>query len=60
MDIYEQAFLKQKEILLNCQKAKNQTSCYNCDETFSCKTKQDYIKATYEKMNKGNTGGFDF
>ena len=60
MDIYEEAFIKQKKLLLQCQESKSLNSCYSCDQTFDCKVKQEYIKATYEKMNKGKTGGFDF
>lgn len=46
--------------LQNCQDSKGLDSCMKCSEIFQCKTKETYILAVYESMNKGSGGGFEF
>ena len=46
--------------LQQCQKDKNIDSCFKCNELLNCITRENYIKAVYESMNKGSGGGFEF
>ena len=43
-----------------CQKQKSLKSCSQCKEFLQCKLREDYIKAVYNSMSKGDTGGFEF
>ncbi len=47
-------------ILRQCQISKNIDSCMKCDKILDCETRESYIKAVYESMNKGSGGGFEF
>ncbi|MDQ1264349.1 MAG: hypothetical protein QG559_1350 [Campylobacterota bacterium] len=44
----------------NCQKEKNLQSCSACDSYMACELRSDYVKAVYNSMSKGSTGGFEF
>lgn len=44
----------------NCQKEKNLNSCSICEHYLSCELRTDYVKAVYNSMSKGDTGGFEF
>ena len=46
--------------LQNCQREKNLNSCMSCKEILVCTTKEQYVRAVYESMNKGSGGGFEF
>ena len=46
--------------LQNCQNEKNHKSCSACESYFSCELRHDYVKAVYNSMSKGDTGGFEF
>ena len=46
--------------LQNCQDEKNMKTCSDCDHYFSCDIRSDYVKAVYNSMSKGDTGGFEF
>ncbi len=46
--------------LQQCQISKNIDSCLKCDKILDCKTRDGYIKAVYESMNKGSGGEFEF
>lgn len=46
--------------LKQCQEANGKSSCMDCDELFDCKIRSNYVNATYEKMNEGRGGQFDF
>ncbi len=59
-DEYQQVLDGKKEILQQCQKEKNVSSCLKCEKTFECETRKDYVKAVYESMSHGETGGFEF
>ena len=43
-----------------CQKEKNHTSCSACEYFFGCTLRDEYVKAVYNSMSKGDTGGFEF
>jgi hypothetical protein len=60
MDKYELALVEKKEELSKCQKEKNLDSCLKCKDVLECKTRDEYVKAVYESMSKGQTGGFEF
>ena len=60
MDKYELALQEKKEELLKCQKEKQLTSCLKCKDVLECKIRDNYVKAVYESMSKGETGGFEF
>jgi nitrate reductase cytochrome c-type subunit len=47
-------------MIKECQVSKNINSCMRCKEILNCKTRDQYIKAVYESMNKGSGGGFEF
>jgi hypothetical protein len=43
-----------------CQKEKSMTSCSNCSLYLECELRDEYVKAVYNSMSKGDTGGFEF
>jgi len=43
-----------------CQKDKNLSSCSICEQYLSCDLRTEYVKAVYNSMSKGDTGGFEF
>ena len=43
-----------------CQVEKSMKSCSDCEHYFSCDLRTEYIKAVYNSMSKGDTGGFEF
>jgi hypothetical protein len=48
------------KVLHECQSNNNINSCMKCDKILNCETRDLYIKAVYESMNKGSGGGFEF
>lgn len=46
--------------LKKCQENNSIKSCWNCDKAEVCTIKKEYIDATYQKMNSGRGGEFDF
>lgn len=46
--------------LQECQNSKSHNSCSDCESYFSCELRTDYVKAVYNSMSKGDTGGFEF
>ncbi|ABB44342.1 conserved hypothetical protein [Sulfurimonas denitrificans DSM 1251] len=46
--------------LQDCQSAKSLESCSKCEFYLSCELRTDYVKAVYNSMSKGDTGGFEF
>jgi len=48
------------EKLHNCQKEKAHKSCSQCEFYFGCDLRNEYVKAVYNSMSKGDTGGFEF
>ncbi len=43
-----------------CQEEKNLNSCSECELFLQCDLRDEYIKAVYNSMSKGDTGGFEF
>ncbi|MDQ7043097.1 MAG: hypothetical protein Q9M34_06145 [Sulfurimonas sp.] len=43
-----------------CQKEKAHKSCSLCESYFGCPIRDEYVKAVYNSMSKGSTGGFEF
>ena len=46
--------------LEECQKEKGHLSCSKCEFYFGCQLRNEYVKAVYNSMSKGDTGGFEF
>ena len=46
--------------LHTCQEQKALKGCSNCEAFFGCELRQEYVKAVYNSMSKGDTGGFEF
>lgn len=46
--------------LQDCQKQKGVESCSLCQSFISCELRSEYVKAVYNSMSKGSTGGFEF
>ena len=46
--------------LQKCQDEKKLKSCSKCEHFLKCQLRDDYIKAVYNSMSKGDTGGFEF
>ena len=44
----------------SCQEEKNLKSCTACESFLQCDLRNEYIKAVYNSMSKGDTGGFEF
>lgn len=57
---FQQELDEKKKALQECQNSKELKSCMNCEDLFDCKIREDYVKATYNSMSKGETGGFEF
>ncbi|NQY54365.1 MAG: hypothetical protein HRT42_12435 [Campylobacteraceae bacterium] len=51
--------IKTKE-LKACQNSFGFKSCFSCEKFFDCELRKKYVKAVYESMNKGSSGGFEF
>ncbi len=60
IDKYKKALLEKLETLKRCQQEKSIDSCLKCNEIIGCKTRNEYVNAVYESMNKGEGGGFEF
>jgi hypothetical protein len=54
------ALEQKKNALEACQKEKGVPSCLKCDQLLHCEVREAYVKAVYESMSKGETGGFEF
>ena len=46
--------------LQSCQKDRAVQSCSKCEQFFGCELRDEYVKAVYNSMSKGDTGGFEF
>ncbi len=55
-----QARNEAKEKVQNCQKKMEVDSCMKCKKMFECQIRQNYVKAVYESMSLGQSGGFEF
>jgi hypothetical protein len=60
MDKFELHLNEMIEKVQNCQKEKELKSCSSCEFYLKCELRTNYIKAVYNSMSKGDTGGFEF
>jgi len=44
----------------SCQEEKKHESCSICEFYLDCQLRDEYVKAVYNSMSKGDTGGFEF
>lgn len=49
-----------KQKLALCQEKNGFKGCFDCASFFECSIRRDYVRSTYEKMNEGRGGEFDF
>lgn len=59
-DLYEVKLDEAKQSLIVCQLSKEVESCLKCPLLIGCPIRTLYVRAVYESMSKGETGGFDF
>ncbi|MBD3809738.1 MAG: hypothetical protein IE884_04385 [Sulfuricurvum sp.] len=57
---YEERLDEAMSALQSCQQERSLESCYVCEQCIGCDIRSKYIRAVYESMSKGETGGFDF
>ncbi len=60
LDQFEKKLLEEIEIIKNCQKNTSTDSCLKCEKIIGCDIRNSYVKAVYDSMNKGQSGGFEF
>jgi len=60
VDKFELELKEKLKALQECQEKHNVNSCLKCEKIIGCKLRNEYVKAVYFSMNKGNTGGFEF
>ncbi|MCK9472429.1 hypothetical protein [Sulfurimonas sp.] len=60
MDKFELYLDEMIEKIQTCQKERGLKSCSNCELYLNCVLRSDYVKAVYNSMSKGDTGGFEF
>ncbi|MDR1007453.1 MAG: hypothetical protein LBL65_02660 [Campylobacteraceae bacterium] len=59
-DIYKINLKKESQILLECQKKRNLNSCFECENLIGCNNRKSYVRAVYDSMSQGESGGFEF
>ena len=60
LDKFEQHLQEMLVKLQECQVQKSVKTCSDCEHFIGCELRTDYIKAVYNSMSKGDTGGFEF
>ena len=60
LDEWQIALQQKKNTLEACQKEKQVESCLKCEQLLTCELREEYVKAVYESMSKGQGGGFEF
>jgi len=60
LDEWQLALKAQIQIIQECQQNHQVSSCMQCSLILECPTRDEYIKAVYDSMNKGTGGGFEF
>ncbi len=60
LDSFEQALQEKKSSVQSCQHEKGLSTCSACEKMFECDIRKVYVKAVYESMTKGDSGGFEF
>ncbi len=59
-DEYTQNLNDKTTLLQQCQQNKGYISCLKREQLIGCQVRQEYVKAVYESMSKGQHGDFDF
>ncbi len=59
-DVFEQRLDETMQKMLKCQSEHKVKSCSSCEQYLECEVRRAYIKAVYDSMSKGETGGFEF
>jgi hypothetical protein len=59
-DVFEQRLDETMQKMLKCQGEQKVKSCSECEHFLECEVRRAYIKAVYDSMSKGETGGFEF
>lgn len=59
VDKYEQEHNEALDKLKKC-KSRVRDSCMPCEQYIECPLRLEYIKKTFQFLNKGKTGGFEF
>ena len=57
---FEEVLQEKINLLQQCQRNKSLTTCSLCESLIGCKLRNEYVKAVYESMPKGQHGDFDF
>jgi len=57
---YDIEIIEKEKTLKECQIKNNIKSCLKCDKIIGCAIRNEYVKAVYNSMNKGQSGGFEF
>lgn len=58
---FQEDLQKSKEVLQECQKQNNLSSCLPCPKVLECVTRSLYVKNVYLFLNKGQSeSDFDF
>ena len=60
LDEWQLAFAQKKTMLETCQIEHQVRSCMSCEKLLDCEVRDAYIKAVYNSMSKGASGGFEF
>ncbi len=60
LDKWEKALEEKSLKLKECQKERGFKSCLPCPRLNDCETRDEYVNAVYDSMNKGKGGGFEF
>ncbi|SFV52282.1 hypothetical protein MNB_SV-3-937 [hydrothermal vent metagenome] len=60
LDKWQITLTQKKEELEACQLKHQVSSCLKCEKLLICKTRDSYVNAVYDSMNKGQSGGFEF
>ena len=60
MDKWEIALEEKNLEVKECQDSKSLKSCLGCADLNECTLRDNYVKAVYESMSKGEGGGFEF
>ena len=59
-DSFEEISNIKSQEVKECQNSKNLETCNDCEKLLDCNTRDEYVKAIYNNMNKGKVGGFEF
>ena len=60
LDEWELALKQKRKELEACQQKEQVKSCLSCSKLLNCETREAYVHAVYNSMNKGAGGGFEF